>query len=357
MAQSLCDSGPSPPINLSSPPSLSSATPPPQPTIELSSSADVTLVIGEEKQLVRASVPALRNASSVWAAMFSGRWAESDTSEIAFPDDDIEAMLLVLRIAHIRFNEIPKKEGLSFQLLLDVAFVCDKYDLVHMVRPFLDLHNWAQPYSYPNYEGEGYPAWLFIAWTFGYADSFDRLARDLALSAKIQLAVVTKEIEDTWVTEDGHDIVQATLPPEIFESILQVRQSALVAGLEALYTILDGALKATKCLAKTKDNKPIEAPECRAEILRTLLPQLRSKSLYPERVQATSYRSSVLYLQFMVETIKIGAHNSYYDGAYISHNSCAALLDFSSAIQKAVDQMPTPTLESHRRHMEEQAKK
>jgi hypothetical protein len=97
--------------------------------------------------------------------MFEARWAESEASEIALRDDDMDAMLLVLRIAHLRFHDLPKK--LEFGPLLNLAVVCDKYDLVRMVRPFLDLHGWAKPHDY--HQGKSwYPSWLFVAWTFGY---------------------------------------------------------------------------------------------------------------------------------------------------------------------------------------------
>jgi hypothetical protein len=57
-------------------------------------------------------------------------------------------MLLVLRIAHLQFKEIPQGNGLTIDALLSLAVVCDKYDLVSMVRPFLDLHCWALKVTY-----------------------------------------------------------------------------------------------------------------------------------------------------------------------------------------------------------------
>jgi hypothetical protein len=113
-----------------------------RPTIVMHDFGDVTLLIGpeENEQPVLASIATLRLASPVWKAMFGTRWAECEASEIPLPDDDVDAMILVLRIAHLRFHELPGERRLSSKALLNLSIVCDKYDLVRLVRPFLDLY-------------------------------------------------------------------------------------------------------------------------------------------------------------------------------------------------------------------------
>jgi hypothetical protein len=56
----------------------------------------------------------------------SGQWTESVAAEIPFPKDDPEAILTVLRIAHLQFNSIPKIQTRSS--LYQLAIICDKYD-------------------------------------------------------------------------------------------------------------------------------------------------------------------------------------------------------------------------------------
>ncbi|KAF1951019.1 hypothetical protein CC80DRAFT_509154 [Byssothecium circinans] len=273
-----------------------------QPTIELCHNADVTLLLGEEEQPVRVSIGTLGTASPVWKAMFERHWSESEAAEVAFPDDDVEAMLLVLRIAHLRFHEIPKKKGLSFGSLLNLAVVCDKYDVVHLVRPFLDLYCWAQDYEYPFYTGPGYPAWLFIAWSFGYPDSFDKLARHLAFTmSAFKLGVVPRNFG--LMTKYGYG-VQSILPPGILDSILSVREDALAASLDECYSIFDNALKATPCYAKTDIGLPIDATECRSMILGSLLPQMIDNNLYPSRLKAQDVSWSVEHFQKTIGAIK-----------------------------------------------------
>lgn len=182
-------------------------------TIVLHDFGDVTLLVGtgETQQPVLTSSSTLRLASPVWRAMFGQRWAESESSEVPFPDDDVEAMLLVLRIAHLRFQELPQKHGISFNSLLNLAFVCDKYDLVRMVRPFLDLHCWAQPFLHMTDPKTCQPAWLFIAWTFGYSESFDALAKRLVR------AVATSDMDGRTIVgvTGGPELQAGTLPPDI----------------------------------------------------------------------------------------------------------------------------------------------
>lgn len=179
---------------------ISSSTPTPPPTvllqeqtIVLHDDGDVTLVVGEDgspQQPIRASKSTMSLASSVWKAMFSRVWVEHEAFEILLPDDDVEAILLVLRIAHLRFQDLPKKGALALQSLLNLAVVCDKYDLVHLIRPFLDLNGWALPW-YPDLTASlRHAELLFVAWTFGFNESFEALANDIVLQMTMTVAGV-----------------------------------------------------------------------------------------------------------------------------------------------------------------------
>ena len=58
---------------------------------------------------------------------------QSNGNEVYLADDDADALLLILQIAHLQFKKVP--EFLEFEQLLHVAIVCDKYDTVGLVRP------------------------------------------------------------------------------------------------------------------------------------------------------------------------------------------------------------------------------
>jgi hypothetical protein len=109
--------------------------------------------------------------------MFERHWREIEATEIPTPDDDIEAMLLALRTAHLRFPELPKKNALTLNALLNLKVICDKYNLVKIVWLFLDLHGWASCYILDiGFRRVSDPYWFFIAWTLGYEDNFGKLA-------------------------------------------------------------------------------------------------------------------------------------------------------------------------------------
>ena len=114
------------------------------------------------------------------------RWAESTANEISFPDDDAEAMLIVLRIAHLRFQELPGIHGLPFETLFNLAVTCDKYDTIKLVRPFLESRGWTRPHN-TNVLESWDPSWLFVALKFGYISSFEHgakyLIRNISLSS------------------------------------------------------------------------------------------------------------------------------------------------------------------------------
>lgn len=151
-----------------------------QQTTVLHDGGDVTLEVGKIgsfQQRIKASKSAMGLASPVWKAMFSHVWAESEAAEISLPDDDADATLLVLQIAHLRFQDLPKKGTIPLHDLVNLAVICDKYDLTHLVRPFLDLNNWARERFLDLTGGVCHPDLLFVAWTFGYSESFEHLAR------------------------------------------------------------------------------------------------------------------------------------------------------------------------------------
>ena len=94
-------------------------------------------IVDQQTFIVSSAV--MRIASPVWRTMFDpqGHFMESQRSlthgEMDFPEDDPDALLCVLRIAHLQFRKIP--ETLNYAELLNLASICDKYDTVAIVRP------------------------------------------------------------------------------------------------------------------------------------------------------------------------------------------------------------------------------
>ena len=96
---------------------------------------------------------------------------ESSVQQLNFVEDDSEALLILLRIVHQRFKEVPVT--LSYDHLLNLAILVDQYDCIGIVRPWLAtwLANEETDCKAPEHE-----CWLFIAWVFGRKNIFKGLA-------------------------------------------------------------------------------------------------------------------------------------------------------------------------------------
>jgi hypothetical protein len=114
------------------------------PLVELCANGDLTLLVGEDfgpASRFRVSRNTMCMASPVWRAMLSGPFSEAnkDIDEITYADDNPVALLVILRIAHLKFASISRKTTL--EELVDIATICDKYNTVAIcsaVYPLLD---------------------------------------------------------------------------------------------------------------------------------------------------------------------------------------------------------------------------
>jgi hypothetical protein len=99
--------------------------------------------------------------------------------EVDFCDDDGEALLLLLRIAHLQYDDIPTT--LAYKTLLNVAVLCDRYSCVELVEPWLS--EWLSGEEKSSKEA-GHENWLFIAWVFGRDKNFSDLAVRMVREAR-----------------------------------------------------------------------------------------------------------------------------------------------------------------------------
>jgi hypothetical protein len=131
-----------------------------------------------------------------------------------FTDDLIDALLILLRIAHLQFDLVPST--LDKSMLAEVAILCDRYDCVKLVQPWLSSwieNTWGViTRSHKGWRDEGNiirtnEMWLTISWVFDKPDIFAPLAR-LAL-------------EEVKITPDGKCLTALgepfpdVLPPNI----------------------------------------------------------------------------------------------------------------------------------------------
>ncbi|TID25811.1 hypothetical protein E2P81_ATG03600 [Venturia nashicola] len=104
-------------------------------TIQLRDGGDLTLIVGEQKQRYVVCRRTISGVCKPWNTMFT-KFSEACAAEVELPDDNPEAILILLRVAHLRFDQLPAGK-LSVDEVNNLATVCDKYDAVGVIRPFL----------------------------------------------------------------------------------------------------------------------------------------------------------------------------------------------------------------------------
>jgi hypothetical protein len=86
----------------------------------------------------KVSSHALTLTSSIWKKPLFPPWepkdAEPKPKQTDCTEDDSSALLILLNIAHLQFNEVPNGK-MECSLLFEVAKLCDQYDCVNLVRP------------------------------------------------------------------------------------------------------------------------------------------------------------------------------------------------------------------------------
>ncbi|KAF2497605.1 hypothetical protein BU16DRAFT_319275 [Lophium mytilinum] len=222
--------------------------------VTLANPSDLTLIVGPLGQSIHVSRGALRLASPVWNTMFSDQWAESSKKEVQFPDDDPEALLIVLGIAHLRFKERPKV--LLYRQLVELAVICDKYDTVAVIRPF--LQEWI---GYEEMKvGPGTEEWIFVAWTFGIRDKFVNGVQDLVRNT-------LADAQECLVWPEQH--VTLRLPIDLLDCISQARQESITKLMNLAFGHLDTCVSINKCargsqtcIGNTMDEPDYHPPFC-----------------------------------------------------------------------------------------------
>jgi hypothetical protein len=148
---------------------------------------------------------AMSLASPVWNKIMNppfGDPADSAKKPVSFLEDNAEALLILLRIAHLQFKEVPSE--LDYTTLFNISVLCDKYDCLDITQPW--MHMWLEGME-AFAMTSGCEGWLFIAWALGKEVIFEKLAEEL--------------VRDVSVSDTGEcvlasgEIVPSPMPPGI----------------------------------------------------------------------------------------------------------------------------------------------
>ncbi len=128
-----------------------------------------------------------------------------------FKEDDADALLLLLRIAHLDFISVRKQPGVAE--LYNLAILCDKYDCVHLIKPWFDEWSlWAARGARLQVGGELLSKRLFIAWSFGRIEDF-------RTSASVLLMQSGTDKNGQLLDLEG-EVIPEVMPPGVIGSLL-----------------------------------------------------------------------------------------------------------------------------------------
>lgn len=122
---------------------------------------------------------------------------------IDFSEDDGWALLIILRIVHLRFGKVP--ELVSSAHLLEIAKLSDQYQIFAVLKPW--LRSWIEDAEAEGYEVLGKERWLFIFWAFGKEVQFKNLANELVFESR-------SNKKNEYLTSKGEALQEPT-PPQI----------------------------------------------------------------------------------------------------------------------------------------------
>ncbi len=194
----------------------------------------ILLTIKDQEQVAMASSHALSAASPVWKKLvyppregdlsagpgtlnseIAGAKADSKSqttipgnankqiasvNQMDFREDDSRTLLILFRIAHLEFRDIPAK--LEFDALYNMAVLLDKYQCLKLVQPW--LKGWLG--NEKEFEYLKYPRTLFIAWVFGQTEIFDKVSHEmvkyLEFDPKTNRSILMKLQETDTMSKD-----------------------------------------------------------------------------------------------------------------------------------------------------------
>ncbi|TID22680.1 V-type proton ATPase subunit D [Venturia nashicola] len=317
------------------------ATPPP--VITLCFDADLMLVVGEDHgqaHRYKVSRHTLCMASPVFKAMLTGNFSEAVKDEIVLEDDDPGALLLVLRIAHLKHSEV--RRTLSLPDLVNVATICDKYDTAAVCRPF--VAGWIDQWLPTSISKDSFEV-IWPTWVFGYDKQFVSLVDELYQCFTLN---------DLGHAEySGQRLADMMMPPGLLENLEKGRLVAIDSILTDFYFFVDSYVKGSRSCQEQRAGTR-EAEACSAFLVGQLIRASYMLDCFPVRQMGTDRDDSIDQLYSKLTGISL---NPYTENNS-THNSCALVSKkMATRMYFTLKAIPSPILDYHRVHLREQWKK
>jgi hypothetical protein len=125
------------------------------------------------------SSEALSIASPVWRILCrggaGGSFRESIEHKAEFLEDDPDMLLLLFRIAHLDFRNVPP--DMDSDQIHELSVLCNKYDCPTLVKPWIG--SWMEPFREEQEHWLGKTRFVLTAWVFGDRKTYEIMARRL----------------------------------------------------------------------------------------------------------------------------------------------------------------------------------
>ncbi|KAL1615455.1 hypothetical protein SLS54_008986 [Diplodia seriata] len=316
--------------------------------------APLTILGVKQQKTFIVSSKAMRLACKAWNKMLAPDSPFLEAKEVghgklSFPEDDAAPLATLLHIAHLNFDKVSSYT--SFQPLLDLAVLTDKYGATKLVRPWIKtwIANVQHMLLVPAYE-----EWLWIAWEFGQTTSFQKLAIHLVQEVKLTA-------DGQCVTQKGRILDPSAdschLPPDIIESIMEIRLNVI----QSLFDIYQSSIakftgaraandKGTLCLNIYGDFDARR--KCDALTFGSLTLSLRQAGLSVESSWVNNDDCSVRELSQKLLGIQLFKCQ---DNAHRFECANSSLeTELQQSVQKVMASIPSPVKDSHIRHLQRQ---
>ncbi|OCL02438.1 hypothetical protein AOQ84DRAFT_422845 [Glonium stellatum] len=324
-----------------------------QDVITLDKKGDVCFILRaqgseEGKTKVLASSSALCLASPIWKRLLDRSPVRSSKNPqiLQLLNDDAEALLFVLQVVHLKHRDLPV--ALTYEQIVRLAVVCSKYNTAAVVRPFLSER--LAPHEHRFIES-GREEWLYVAWTFGFVDDFEKLVNHLIRHSRTD--------DQQCLLNGVGDILDGRFPHGILRFISSTRAEYIASLLKTSFDFLGKLLgpSQAKCqfAGLTDDDNALR---CIDLICGTFVRELHALGIGPPRPDVSLVYMSVEELSMHLKSIRFHTYGQDIVEADASgetipavHGKCLQDLLWEHIIDSALVGLPAEIPMAHKRHM------
>ena len=112
--------------------------------------------------------------------------------EIPLPDDDPEAMTILVNIVHYQLRQVPLK--IDFNLATKIALLVDKYAMYQVIGLFADLWMPHLTFDFATKNYKDLHRWIFIVYVFERPNEFQEVTRSLTIKGNAENVQLTVEL-------------------------------------------------------------------------------------------------------------------------------------------------------------------